>query len=66
MQPYTVPHPGRTPAANITNTDHYKLDIQLHGTRLTIRRWQPETAWTTIDLFLDDDELLKLRQALLG
>jgi hypothetical protein len=66
MQPYVTLHPGRTPAANITNTDHYKLDIQLHGTRLIIRRWQPETDWTTIDLFLDADELERIRQSLLG
>lgn len=67
MNRYVTPAAGRTPGANIADTDHYKLDIELTELRnenwqLTISRWIPESAWTRLELFLTNDELLKIKK----
>lgn len=71
MYKYVTPAAGRTPGANIADTDHYKLDIELTELRnenwqLTISRWIPETGWQHIELFLTNDELAQVRKQIDG
>jgi hypothetical protein len=67
MQKYVTPQPGRTPGANITDQDHYKLDVRLSQPEyadhlLVIKRWIPEHGWTKLEIFLTDAELANIRR----
>jgi hypothetical protein len=72
MQPYTTPHPGRTPAkGNIVNRTDYKLDFGCVEFRpgehvLTIDRFIPEYGWISQQYFLSAEELYRIQQVLNG
>jgi hypothetical protein len=69
MQPYTVPHPGRTPGPNIVNNHDYKMHVLKRQYsdgewEILIERWIPETGWTRTQLLMSQTEFDKLRQVL--
>jgi hypothetical protein len=69
MQPYTVPHPGRTPGPNIVNRDDYKMHVlkrQYHDGEweILIERWIPETGWQRTQMLMSQTEFDKLRSVL--
>jgi hypothetical protein len=71
MQRSLTPARGRTPPANIIDSDHYKLAFELVELRnenwqLTVSRWIPETGWTKMELFLTNDELESIRNQING
>lgn len=58
---------GQSGLGNITDEEHYKLDVRLTKPehteyQLTIERWIPETGWTTLQLFLTEKELTNIRR----
>lgn len=68
MQPYTTPHPGRTPAKhgpNIVDRDDYKMHIVKTEWRpgefeILIERWIPETGWTRTQILCDATEFARI------
>jgi len=64
-----TPHPGQTPAANITNRDDYKLDLSLRKFSeeqyvLKIKKFVPELGWREFFFMVSPEELDRIRTAL--
>ena len=56
---------------NIINNPTYKLDVQVtwlphppNQYQVVIARWIPEHGWTEVELFLSEQELDNLKQAI--
>jgi hypothetical protein len=69
MQKYVTPHPGRTPAANITDREDYKLDLTLKKFSedqysLKIRKYVPELGWRDFFVMVTPEELDKIQTVL--
>ena len=67
MQPYTVPHPGRTPGPNLVNEQDYKMHVikreyQPGEYEILVERWIPETGWTRTQIMLTKDQLAKFKE----
>ena len=75
MQKYVTPAPGRTPGrttrTRIVQREDYQLDVKVTAVagnqwRLQILRYIPETAWTNVEFYLTDDELVAFKRAING
>lgn len=69
MQPYTTPHPARTPGPNIVNDADYKMHIVKRSYapdqwEILIERWIPETGWTRTQILCSTEQLQKIQQVL--
>ena len=69
MKHPVTPHPGRTPEANITNREDYKLDLTLRKHSedqyvLKIKKYVPELGWREFFFMVSPDELDRIRTAL--
>jgi hypothetical protein len=69
MQQYVTLHPGRTPMANITDREDYKLDLSLKKFSedqysLKIRKYVPELGWRDFFVMISPEELEKIQTVL--
>lgn len=69
MQKFVTPQPGRTPAANVIDTLNYKVNVKLTELRnqtwhLEFETWTPEHGWVRRELFLSQEELERMQQAI--